>query len=79
MWRRSLKRRSASLPLHVSEAFNDLSSDGIFHGPKGFLKPAVDAIHAAGGPTNTAAILLLGISATTTIAFFCAAGGEAEK
>jgi 4-aminobutyrate aminotransferase-like enzyme len=25
------------------------SSDGIFAGPKGFLKPAVDAIHAAGG------------------------------
>jgi 4-aminobutyrate aminotransferase-like enzyme len=25
------------------------SSDGIFAGPQGFLKPAVDAIHAAGG------------------------------
>jgi hypothetical protein len=30
----------------------------------------VDAIHAAGGPTTTPAILLFGISATTTAVFY---------
>ena len=42
-----LKRHGIRPAMLIADTI--FSSDGIFAGPKGFLKPAVDAIHAAGG------------------------------
>ncbi|WP_119255178.1 aspartate aminotransferase family protein [Shinella zoogloeoides] len=42
-----LKRHGIRPAMLITDTI--FSSDGIFAGPKGFLKPAVDAIHAAGG------------------------------
>ena len=42
-----LKRHGIKPAMLITDTI--FSSDGIFAGPKGFLKPAVDAIHAAGG------------------------------
>ncbi|MBB5041286.1 aspartate aminotransferase family protein [Shinella fusca] len=42
-----LKRHGIKPAILITDTI--FSSDGIFAGPKGFLKPAVDAIHAAGG------------------------------
>ena len=42
-----LKRHGIKPALLITDTI--FSSDGIFEGPKGFLKPAVDAIHAEGG------------------------------
>ena len=42
-----LKRHGIKPAMLVTDTI--FSSDGIFAGPKGFLKPAVDAIHEAGG------------------------------
>jgi len=42
-----LKRHGIRPAILITDTI--FSSDGIFAGPKGFLKPAVDAIHAAGG------------------------------
>lgn len=42
-----LKRHGIKPAMLITDTI--FSSDGIFEGPKGFLKPAVDAIHEAGG------------------------------
>jgi 4-aminobutyrate aminotransferase-like enzyme len=42
-----LKRHGIKPAMLITDTI--FSSDGIFAGPKGFLKPAVDAIHEAGG------------------------------
>lgn len=42
-----LKRHDIKPAMLITDTI--FSSDGIFAGPKGFLKPAVDAIHEAGG------------------------------
>lgn len=42
-----LKRHGIKPAMLITDTI--FSSDGIFDGPKGFLKPAVDAIHEAGG------------------------------
>ncbi len=42
-----LKRHGIKPAMLITDTI--FSSDGIFSGPKGFLKPAVEAIHAAGG------------------------------
>ncbi|MFT4160621.1 aspartate aminotransferase family protein [Shinella sp.] len=42
-----LKRHGIRPAMLITDTI--FSSDGIFAGPKGFLKPAVEAIHAAGG------------------------------
>jgi 4-aminobutyrate aminotransferase-like enzyme len=42
-----LKRHGIRPAMLITDTI--FSSDGIFAGPKGFLKPAVDAIHEAGG------------------------------
>lgn len=42
-----LKRHGIKPAILIADTI--FSSDGIFDGPKGFLKPAVDAIHEAGG------------------------------
>ncbi|UTV40500.1 aspartate aminotransferase family protein (plasmid) [Ensifer adhaerens] len=42
-----LKRHGIKPAMLITDTI--FSSDGIFEGPRGFLKPAVDAIHEAGG------------------------------